>query len=158
MEGGSGIELIKHLTAAQPAVAAIVLSVHDEVLYRERALRAGARGYIMKREATKNVLQAIRCVLEGNLYLGHKIARITAGDSMEGKPASSPVELLSDRELEVFQLLGRGLGTRQIAEELRISFRTVQSFSARIKEKLNLSNANELMREALRWHDSQGSK
>jgi DNA-binding NarL/FixJ family response regulator len=160
MEGGSGIELIKDLKALCPEVGVIVLSMHDEGLYRERALRAGARGYVMKREATKTVLQAIRCVLEGKLYLSDKLARKLAGELVEGKTAetASPVELLSDRELEVFQLLGRGLGTRQIAEEMHVSFRTVQTFSARIKEKLNLTSATELLRVAMRWNDSQALK
>jgi DNA-binding NarL/FixJ family response regulator len=160
MDGGSGIELIKQMTATCPEVAVIVLSVHDEVLYRERALRAGARGYVMKREATKNVLQAIRCVLEGKLYLTNKMDRVISGEigqgSVPGK--SSPVELLSDRELEVFQLLGRGLGTRQIADELHVGFRTVQTFRGRIKEKLKLSTATELLRAAMRWHDDQRLK
>jgi DNA-binding NarL/FixJ family response regulator len=160
MEGGSGIELIKNIKATCPEVAVIVLSMHDEMLYRERALRAGARGYVMKREATKTVLQAIRCVLEGKLYLNNKLARQMAGEFVERKPTAtaSPVELLSDRELEVFQLLGRGLGTRQIAEEMHVSFRTVQTFSARIKEKLNLSTGTELLRVAMRWNDSQALK
>src|SRR5277367_2828827 len=101
MEGGSGIELIKQMTATYPEVAVIVLSVHDEVLYRERALRAGARGYVMKREATKNVLQAIRCVLEGKLYLTNKMDRVISGEFGQGNVSgkSLPVELLSDREL-----------------------------------------------------------
>ena len=154
---GSGIELIKNIKATCPEVVVIVLSMHDEVLYRERALRAGARGYVMKREATKTVLQAIRCVLEGKLYLINKMARTMGEEFAQGKPpaTSSPVELLSDRELEVFQLLGRGLGTRQIAGELHVNFRTVQTFCARIKEKLKLNTATELLREAMRWHDSQ---
>jgi DNA-binding NarL/FixJ family response regulator len=159
MEGGSGIDLIKHIKAVRPVmpeVAIIVLTMHDELLYGERALRAGARGYIMKREATKNVLQAIRCVLKGEMYLSDRMARKMAEKFVEGKlpAASSEVEILSDRELEVFQLLGRGLSTRQIAEELHVGFKTVQSFCARIKEKLKLSSANELLRESVRWHDS----
>ncbi|HEV7924646.1 MAG TPA: response regulator transcription factor [Verrucomicrobiae bacterium] len=163
MEGGSGIELIKNIKAICPVipeVAVIVLSMHDELLYCERALRAGARGYVMKRAATKNVLEAIRCVLKGEMYLNDKMAKLMAEKFVEGKsPAAiSPVELLSDRELEVFHLLGRGLGTRQIAEEMHVGFKTVQSFNARIKEKLKLLNATELMREALRWHDSQQQK
>jgi len=160
MEGGSGIELIKNIKAicpVLPEVALIVLSMHDESLYCERALRAGARGYVMKREATKNVIQAIRCVLKGEMYLSNRMARKMAEQFVEGKTpaASSPVDLLSDRELEVFQLLGRGLGTRQIAEEMRVAFKTVQSLNARIKQKLKLTNANELLREAVRWHENQ---
>ena len=157
MEGGSGIELIKNIKAGYPEVMVIVLSMHDEGLYAERALRAGARGYIMKREATKGVLQAIRCVLGGKLYLSDKMAMMMAEKFVDGrpKPEGSIIESLSDRELEVFQLLGRGCGTRQIADELHVSFKTVQEFCARIKEKLNLASATELLREAVRWHDSQ---
>jgi len=158
MEGGSGIELIKNIKANHPKVMVIVLSMHDESLYAERALRAGARGYVMKREATKKVLQAIRQVLDGKLFLSEKTALTMAERFVEGKPvaASSPIELLSDRELEVFQLLGRGFNTRQIAEEMHIGFKTVQSFCARIKEKLRLASATELLRQAMHWHDGQG--
>ena len=160
LEGGSGIELIKEIKAAFPEVAIIVLTMHDEVLYRERAFRAGARGYVMKREATKTILQAIRAVLEGKTYVSQKRADAAVGEAGEQKAFSKapPVELLSDRELEVFQSLGRGSSTRQIAEELHIGFRTVQTYCARIKEKLGLARATELLREALRWHDSQGLK
>ena len=157
MEGGSGIELIKNSKASHPNVKTIVLSMHDEALYAERALRAGARGYIMKREATKRVLQAIRCVLGGKLYLSDKMAMMMAEKFVDGRPSTpgSVLERLSDRELEVFQLLGRGYSSRRIAEELHVSVKTVQAFCARIKEKLGLSSATELLREATRWHDSQ---
>jgi DNA-binding NarL/FixJ family response regulator len=160
MEGGSGIELIKNIKSSHPDVLVIVLSMHDEALYAERALRAGARGYIMKREATKGVLQAIRCVLSGKLYLSEKMAMMMAEKLVEGRPKSesSVIEKLSDRELEVFQLLGRGYSTRQIADELHVSFKTVQAFCARIKEKLSIVSANELLREAVRWHDGQQEK
>jgi DNA-binding NarL/FixJ family response regulator len=134
--------------------------MHDETLYAERALRAGARGYIMKREATKKILQAIRSVLAGKLYVSEKITALMAEKFVEGRPATveSPVQQLSDRELEVFQLLGRGYTTRQIAEHLHIGFKTVQAYCARIKEKLNLTNVTELLREAIRWHESQQEK
>lgn len=157
MEGRSGIELIKDVRASHPKVRVIVLSMHDEVLYAERALRAGARGYIMKREATKRVLQAIRSVLDGKLYLSERASMAMAQKYVEGQSntAGSVIENLSDRELEVFQLLGRGLGTRQIADNLHVSFKTIQAFHARIKEKLQLANHTELLHEALRWHDSQ---
>ena len=157
MEGGSGLELIKNIKASYPKVMVIVLSMHDEMLYAERALRAGARGYIMKRDATKGVLQAIRCVLGGKLYLSDKMAMMMAERFVDGRPKAevSVVEKLSDRELEVFQLLGRGCNTRQIADELHVSFKTVQAFCARIKEKLGLASGTELLREAVRWHDSQ---
>ena len=160
MEGGSGLELIKNIKASHPGVMVIVLTMHDEALYGERALRAGARGYIMKREATKRVLEAIRTVLGGKLYLSDKMAMLMAEKFVEGRltTAGSVMEQLSDRELEVFQLLGRGYSTRQIADELHVSFKTVQSFCARIKEKLNFVNAAELLREAVRWHDRQQEK
>jgi len=157
MEGGSGLELIKNIKASHPNVMMIVLSMHDESLYAERALRAGARGYIMKREATKGVLPAIRCVLGGKLYLSDKMATQLAEKFVEGRPGAtgSVVEKLSDRELEVFQLLGRGYSTRRIAEELHVSVKTVQAFCARIKDKLGLVSATELLLEAVRWQNNQ---
>ena len=160
LEGGSGIELIKNMKSIYPDVSTIVLSMHDEHLYAERALRAGARGYIMKRETTKNILQAIHAVLEGKLYVSEKITAMIANKFVGGLPATteSPVEQLSDRELEVFQLLGRGYNTRQIADDLHVGFKTVQAYCARIKEKLNLTNINELLFHAVRWHESQQLK
>jgi len=160
LESGSGIELIKSIKAMFPAVAVLVLSMHDESLYAERALRAGARGYVMKREAAKKVIQAIRCVLAGQLYVSDKIAALMAEKFVEGRPAAtaSPIEQLSNRELEVFQLLGLGNNTQQIADHLHVGFKTVQSYCARIKEKLKLANATELLREAIRWQESQQAK
>ena len=160
MERGSGLELIKDVRANYPHVMVIVLSMHDEALYAERALRAGARGYIMKREATKNVLQAIRGVRQGKLYVSDKMAMMLAEKFVDGKPTQqgSAIEQLSDRELEVFQLLGLGYTTRRIAEELHVSFKTIQAFSARIKEKLGIATATELLLEAVRWRDSQQKK
>jgi DNA-binding NarL/FixJ family response regulator len=157
LKSGSGIELLKNIRAAAPEVAMIVLSMHDESLYAERALRAGARGYIMKRETAKRVIAAIRQVLQGKLYLSESM-RVHFAEKFEGgdPPATSlPVQQLSDRELEVFQLLGQGYETRQIAASLNISMKTVQAFCARIKEKLSLASATELLREAVRWHDNQ---
>lgn len=157
LKGGSGIELIKNLKTLQPRILVIVLSMHDEDLYAERALRAGARGYIMKRETAKKVIAAIRQVLEGKLYLSERLTAQFAERFVGGEtPAAGPtVGLLSDRELEVFQLLGQGYETRQIAESLNISMKTVQAFCARIKEKLKLSSATELLREAIRWHENR---
>lgn len=160
LKSGSGIELIKNLKAMQPRAAVIVLSMHDEDLYAERALRAGARGYIMKRETAKKVIAAIRHVLEGKLYLSERLTTLFAERFVEvGATTVSPsVAQLSDRELEVFQLLGQGYETRQIAESLNISMKTVQAFCARIKEKLKLGSATELLREAVRWHESEQAK
>lgn len=160
LEVGSGIELIKDIKTACADVANVVSSMHDESLYAERAFQAGARGYVMKREIAQNVLQAIRCVLQGQPYLNAKIASSMAAKWVGGQliPSASPAQILSGRELEVFQLIGRGYGTRQISENLSISMKTVQAFCARIKEKLNLANATELLRAAVRWHDNQNAR
>jgi DNA-binding NarL/FixJ family response regulator len=157
LASGSGIELIKDIKARQFDVAVLVLSMHDEMLYAERALRAGAGGYVMKSEATQKVVQAIHKVLEGEIYVSEKVSALMAKKFIAGnaKENSSPLELLSDRELEVFQLLGQGFNTRQIADHLNVGFKTVQGYSARIKVKLNLTTATELLREALRWHESR---
>lgn len=155
LKGSSGLELIKDITEICPGLSVLVLSMHDESHYAERALRAGARGYIMKRENTRNVIVAIRRIIEGQLYLSNAIATTMAARLVGAEPpgASSPIEQLSDRELEVFQMLGQGRGTRQISQDLGLSLKTVQAYCARIKEKLNLKSASELLREALRWNE-----
>jgi DNA-binding NarL/FixJ family response regulator len=160
LESGSGIELLKDIKVQHPGVAAIVLSMHDEALYAERAMRAGARGYVMKREATGKVLDAIKSVLDGKMYFSHAVNAQLAQKLARGATGTpdSPVSDLSDRELEVFELLGRGSNTRQISEHLNLSFKTVQVYCARIKEKLNLANINELIAQAVRWHETQHSK
>ena len=156
LKDSAGLELIKALQRLEPAVPVLVLSMHDEALYAERALRAGARGYVNKRESAQKVVEAIRKVLEGKLYVGEKAAEILAGRTLRGAALERPaIERLSDRELEVFQKLGLGLGTRQIADDFRVSIKTVQAYCARIKEKLNVGSATELLREAVRWHDAQ---
>lgn len=158
LTNSSGLELIKGITAAQPRVAIIVLSMHDERLYAERALRAGARGYIMKRETARKIIAAIRQVLEGKLYMSEALAAILAEKFVDGRTTmESPVEQLSDRELEVFELLGEGYDTRRIAESLHVSMKTVQAYCARIKEKLKLANATELLAAAIRWHERRSS-
>ena len=156
LKQGSGIELIKSLKALHPDVAIIVLSMHDERLYAERALRAGARGYIMKRETAKKVITAIRQVLDGKIYMSESLAAVFAEKFVDGRlpNSGSLVEQLSDRELEVFQLLGKGCETRQVAEMMNVSMKTVQAHCAHIKEKLKLTNAAELLREAVRWHEN----
>jgi DNA-binding NarL/FixJ family response regulator len=156
LKDSSGIELIKGLKQTCPAVAILVLSMHEESHYAERALRAGAKGYIMKRDTTKKVVTGIRQVLEGKMYVSDAVAETLATRYVAGKKLAegSPVQQLSDRELEVFELLGEGRGTRQIAEALRVSVKTVQAYCARIKEKLNVGSATELLREAVRWHES----
>jgi DNA-binding NarL/FixJ family response regulator len=157
LRGSSGMELIKNIRQFQPQVAVLVLSMHDELLYAERALRAGARGYIMKRETTRKVIDAIRRILEGKFYVSDKVAEAITTRLVEGKTVNvrSPIEQLSNRELEIFELLGQGHGTRQIAGMLHVSIKTVQAYCARVKEKLNLSSATELLREAIRWNETK---
>jgi DNA-binding NarL/FixJ family response regulator len=157
LKDSSGIELIKNLKVSAPSLRILVLSMHEDSHYAERALRAGANGYIMKRETTGKLVEALRQVLAGKLYMSQEIAFELATYSVNWKTMSdnSPGERLSDRELEVFELLGQGRGTRLIAEHLRVSAKTVQAYCARIKEKLHLDSAGELMREAVRWHESK---
>ena len=153
LPGVSGIELIKQVQAEKPDLPVLVLSMHDEQFYAERALRAGARGYIMKQEAIERVVEAVRKVLRGEIYVSQQVAdkllhKLVSG---EGTPIGSPVERLSDRELEVFQLLGQGFGTRQVAEMLHLSVKTIESYRANIKDKLQLRNASELVQHAVQW-------
>jgi len=156
LDGSSGLELIKDVKAVHPKVDMIVLSMHDEMLYAERAMRAGAAGYIMKREATEKVLDAIRAVLQGGLYFSNAVNSMLAQKLVQGAgDQPTAIGSLSDRELEVFQLLGRGHSTRQVSEQMHVSFKTVHVYCARIKEKLNLANINELVFQAVRWHESQ---
>ena len=153
----SGLELIKSLKSKSPHVRIIVLSMYDEKLYAERAIRAGARGYVMKRETTKKIVGAIEQVLQGKLCVSEQIAALFSEKFVGTRQsaAGSPVELLSDRELEVFNLLGRGFGTRQAAETLNVNIKTVQAYCARIKQKLKLSSATELLHAAISWHERQ---
>ena len=156
LKQSSGIELIKNLKVMQPNLAIIVLSMHDERLYAERALRAGARGYIMKRETAKKVIGVIRQVLTGKIYMSESLTALFAEKFVDGRlpNGGSLVEQLSDRELETFQLLGKGYETRQVAEMMKVSMKTVQAHCANIKIKLQLTNAAELLREAVRWQEN----
>jgi DNA-binding NarL/FixJ family response regulator len=161
LKNTSGLELIKDLKIQHPLVAVIVVSMHDEMLYAERALRAGARGYVMKRETTRNVLAAIRRVLEGGVYLSDNVvarmASLVAGQRQRESAGAERVEQLSDRELEIFRLLGRGQSTSDIARVLHLNFKTVQAYCARAKEKLGLTTAIELRRAATRWEDEHAA-
>jgi len=155
LKDSSGLELIKQIRQRHPNVSQIVLSMHDEKLYAERVLRAGARGYVMKRESTKQILAAIRAVRGGKMWLSETLSDDFARRFVGAEaPAGSPLESLSDRELEVFNLLGQGMQTRQVASALNVSIKTVQAYCARIKQKLSLSSGAELLREAMRWHES----
>ncbi|MHC4912589.1 MAG: response regulator [Planctomycetota bacterium] len=153
----SGIELIKDLRTQCPNLPVLALSMHDESLYAERALRAGAKGYIMKAEATEKVITAIRKVLTGELYVSDRMAAKMVRKLVGSGPAigATPVDRLSDRELEVFLLIGQGRGTRQIADKLHLSIKTIETYRAHMKEKLNLENAAELLQYAIRWVNSQ---
>lgn len=154
----NGLELIKDLHAWSPEVLILVVSMHDEALYAERVLRAGARGYIMKQEGGRILMEAVRRVLSGRVYVSEKMAaRIL--ETFSGRRVEtlvSPVEQLSDREFEVFQLIGEGKGTRDIAGHLHLSVKTVEVHRANIKAKLNIRTATELLRYAVRWTEAQG--
>lgn len=150
---GYGLDLIKQLRAELPSVHVIVLSMHEELTQVERALRAGAVGYVMKRESTTRIVEAIRSVRSGSIYaapdvLARLAERIVGRRSAEVKGS---VDTLSDRELEVFRRMGEGHATKRIAADLGVSIKTVQEYQARIKEKLGLADASELMRAAVRW-------
>jgi DNA-binding NarL/FixJ family response regulator len=153
LKNESGLELIKTLEGQFPAVELIVLSMHDEALYAERALRAGARGYVMKRETTKSVLTAIRRVVEGSVYISERVVNGIARRfaSADKELRRSPLHYLSDRELEIFRLLGQGRTTSQIAEDLHLSLKTVQAYCSRAKEKFGVHSFGELTRLAVRW-------
>ncbi len=154
----SGLDLIKDIKIQHPGLPVLTLSMHEESVYAERALRAGAKGYIMKREATKKVVTAIRKVLNGQLYLSEKMTTRLVRKLVDGKPeaGTSPIDRLTDRELEVFSLLGRGNGTRQISEQLHLSVKTIETYRSRIKGKLNLTSASELLQHAFQWVNSEG--
>ena len=155
----NGLELIKDIRSVKPEMPILIVSMHDEVLYAERVLRAGARGYIMKQEGGKKLLQAIRQVLTGQIYVSEKMsARILETFSGNRQDQSaSPVARLSDREFEVFQLIGQGKGTKEIAQHLNLSVKTVEVHRAKIKEKLSLLTATDLVRYAVRWAEAQGA-
>lgn len=152
LKGSSGLELLKDLRGHGIAVPVLVLSMYDESLYAERALRAGAKGYITKHEASVDVMAAIRQVLAGEIYLNPRfMARMISRMISGGETSAEPIERLADRELEVFQLIGRGLTTREISAQLGLGMTTVDTYRTRIKEKLNLENAARLRLEATRW-------
>jgi DNA-binding NarL/FixJ family response regulator len=152
LKGSSGLELLKDLRAHGVELPTLVLSMHDESLYAERALRAGAKGYITKHEASANVMVAIRQVLGGETYLKPQVMSSILHRVMNGGRATAqPIDRLTDRELEVFELIGRGQTTREIGTRLRLGLTTVDTYRARIKEKLNLENAARLHSEASRW-------
>src|ERR1700680_3414534 len=154
LNGPDGLELLKNIRISSPRLPVLILSMHDESIYAERALRAGANGYIMKQEATEKVLVAVRRILNGEIYVSDRIANKMLKHYITGSGTLrvSSIAGLSDRELEVFRLIGEGHGTRQISKELHLSIKTVESYQAHIKEKLSLRTARELMQHAIEWN------
>lgn len=153
LKNSSGLDLLKDLKAHGLSVPVLVLSMHDESLYAERVLRAGAMGYVSKQESTRTILIAIRRVLDGGIHVSQGLASALVRRMVGGLQGShiSPVARLADRELEVFQLIGRGHGTRKIAESLGLSVKTVESYRARIKEKLQIDDGVKLLQRAVQW-------
>jgi DNA-binding NarL/FixJ family response regulator len=154
----NGLELIKDIHALSPEASVLVVSMHDETLYAERVLRAGGRGYIMKQQGGKKLMEAIRQVLSGQIYVSEKMSAkiLEIFSGRRSGSSGSPVGRLSDREFEVFQLIGEGKGTRDIADKLHLSVKTVEVHRANIKEKLNLKTATDLVRYAVRWAEAEG--
>jgi DNA-binding NarL/FixJ family response regulator len=153
LNGPDGLDLLKNIRALYPDLPVLILSMHDEAIYAERALRARANGYIMKQEATEKVLVAVRRILHGDVYVSDRMASKMLQQYIGGAPSAiqSRISALSDRELEVFCLIGEGRGTREIAEELHLSIKTVETYQAHIKEKLSLRSGRELIQHAIQW-------
>lgn len=159
MPGRSGLEFIKDVLALHPQLTILVISMHDEAVYAERVLRAGARGYVMKEAGAEKLLAAIRQVLDGQVYVSEKMSArlLDAMTRQQARGSRSPISKLSDREFEVFQLIGRGRNTRDIAAQLRLSPKTVDVHRSHIRDKLELKDATALIRYAVRWVESQGA-
>jgi len=159
LNGPDGLDLLKSIRVRFPSLPVLILSMHDESIYAERALRAGANGYIMKQEATEKVLVAVRQILNQKVYVSDRIANRMLQQYISGSAAEkhSPIAELSDRELEVFRLIGEGHSTRMIAEELHLSVKTVESYQAHIKDKLSLKNGRELVQRAIQWNIAEGA-
>jgi DNA-binding NarL/FixJ family response regulator len=159
MPGRSGLEFIKDLIALQSDLPILVISMHDEVVYAERCLRAGARGYIMKESGSENLLTALRRVIAGQTYVSPGVSESILSNLSARKPrgSASPIQALSDREFEVFQLVGLGKSTREIAEQLHLSPKTVDVHRGHIREKLGIKDVTALVRYAVRWLETQNS-
>lgn len=160
LKDASGVELIKKLKEQHANMSILALSMHDEFLYAERVLRAGARGYIMKHEGAEKLIIAIRKILNNQIYISDKMSEKMMRKFIGGKLeiGESPTDCLSNRELEVLELIGKGHGTRQIAEKLSLSIKTVETYRSHIKEKLNIAGATELLQYAIHWISSEGQK
>lgn len=159
LRSSSGLDLIKDLQIRSPATSVLVLSMHDESLYAERVLRAGGRGYIMKQEGGKRIVEGLRQIAAGHTYVSPAVsARIL--DAFSGhhhRNESSAIEKLTDREFEVFQLIGQGLSTKEMADKLHVSVKTIEVHRVNIKQKLSIPTAPELIRYAVRWVEAQGT-
>ena len=157
MPGRSGMEFIRDLHVLQPELPVLVVSMHDEMIYAERVLQAGARGYIMKGAGGENLLVAIRQILAGDIYTSPKVSAKIVRDFSSRKPrgSTSPIEMLTNREFEIFELIGQGLGTRDIAQRLGLSSKTVDVHRGNLKEKLQAKDAVDLVRQAVRWVETQ---
>lgn len=157
LEGSDGIEITKAIRAEFGPLPILIVSMHDETLYAERALRAGANGYVMKDELADNIVKALRSALEGKIYVSDNVRQKVLRDLTDHRAPvqSSPIERLSDRELEVFRRIGEGLGTREIAQQLHLSIKTIETYRAHIKEKLSLGTASELTRSAVSWVENE---
>lgn len=159
LQGNNGLELIKNVKAIHEHVPILVFSMHDESIYAQRALRAGAKGYVMKKESSEKIVDAIRRIIKGEIFVSPRVADQVLHQIVNGpaNAAVSPIDRLTDRELEVVQLIGRGLSTREIADSLHLSVKTIESHRAHVKEKLNLRNATELVQFSVQWVDQQQS-
>jgi DNA-binding NarL/FixJ family response regulator len=160
LRGNNGLELIKNIKALKHNLPILVFSMHDETVYAQRALRAGARAYVMKQESADKLVTAIRRIMSGDIYVSNRVADQVLHQLVNGSsdPGGSPVDRLSDRELEVIQLIGRGLSTREIASSLNLSVKTIESHRAHIKEKLNLRNATELVQFSVQWVEQENTR
>jgi len=157
LKSSDGIDLMKSIRSQYPKLPVLILSMHDETLYAERALRAGAKGYIMKQEASEKLMEAVHEILSGRIYCSDNISRRVMRKFARGKAdiKDSPIDSLSDRELQVFRLIGCGYRTSEIAKKLYLSVKTIETYRTHIKEKLNLANSAELLRYAILWVNSQ---
>ena len=152
LKGGHGLELIQDIKSRNERIKMLVSSMHDESLFAERALRAGASGYISKQESPEKIIDAMRQILRGEIYLSSRMATRLLHRISTGEPLNkTPIESLSDRELEVFEMIGQGLSTKQIARKLDLSHKTIETHREKIKSKLNLKNSTELSRHATQW-------
>ncbi|MBL7188993.1 MAG: response regulator transcription factor [Phycisphaerae bacterium] len=160
LKSSDGIELTKSIKMQHPRLPVVVFSIHDESVYAERALRAGASAYLMKEVISENVITAVRAVLRGEIYVSDQIAKKFLGNAFQGKSdaGTDPVSKLSNREFEIFRLIGAGYKASQIADRMHLSVKTIETYRARIKEKLNISDASKLLRYAIKWVSSDDRK